>query len=83
MLAACVQTDSKNEKRARKRYLGVSTLVPLKRKSAIKRDLAVHFLTCVGGVCAKKNKKKKFKKAKNLTLRVRGALRAVRRTACR
>ena len=48
MLAACVQTDSQNEKRARKRYLGVSTLVPLKRKSAIKRDLAVHFLTTVG-----------------------------------
>ena len=28
-----------------------------------------------------KNKKKKFKKAKNLALRVRGALRAVRRAA--
>ena len=52
MLAARVQTDSKNEKRARKRYLGVYTVVPLKRKSAIKRDLAVHFLTTVGGgVC--------------------------------
>ena len=49
MLAACVQTDSKNEKRARKRYLGVSTLVPLKRKSAIKYHGDVHFLTTVVG----------------------------------
>ena len=50
MLAACVQTDSKNEKRATKYHGDVSTLVPLKRNSAIKYHGDVHFLTCVGGV---------------------------------
>ena len=49
MLAACVQTDSKNEKRATKYHGDVSTLVPLKRKSVIKYHGDVHFLTCVGG----------------------------------
>ena len=58
MLAACVQTDSKNEKRARKRYLGVSTLVPLKRKSATKCYLAVNCLTTVWGRCVPRRRRR-------------------------
>ena len=49
MLAACVQTDSKNENRATKYHGDVSTLVPLKRNSAIKYHGDVNFLTTVGG----------------------------------
>ena len=67
MLAACVQTDSKNENRATKYQGDVSTLVPLKRTSAIKYHGDVNCLTTVGACVSlllplnKKNKANKKK----------------------